>query len=63
MDELLDLNAKFLDYNNKEFGGTGQSFFPTNTTISSGFAKRAATVNKLEINISSVRDYKYHQFE
>lgn len=66
MDELLDLNAKFLDYNNKEFGRTGNSFHPTNTTMSSNFQRaphRAATVNKIEQGISSARDYKFHQFE
>ena len=63
MDELLDLNARFLDYNNKDqFGGTANSFFPTNTTISTTgpTGKRAATVNKLEMNkISNVRDFKF----
>ena len=47
MNDVMELNTKFLDYNNN-FNKT--------------FAQ-SSTVNALESNINSVRDYKFAQLE
>jgi hypothetical protein len=47
MSDVMELNTKFLDYNNNFDKNFGQS----------------STVNALESNINSVRDYKFAQYE